>query len=101
MTEPESLPAALGLGRIGRRRAADLQTAVRERFGAALPPEETDRLARLAELVRATRGICFDELCRAADLPYAEVARGAGLLEEEGFIRIDVLQRCTINAKNA
>ena len=101
VTEPESLPAALGLGRLGRRRAADLQTAVRERFGAALPPEETDRLARLAELVRATRGICFDELCRAADLPYAEVARGAGLLEEEGFIRIDVLQRCTINAKNA
>ena len=74
---------------------------MRERFRAALPPEEVERLAELAERIRATRGICFDELCRDAGLTYAEVARGAGLLEEEGFICIDLLQRCTINIKNA
>ena len=101
VTSPELLPAALGLGRLGRRRTADLLAAVRERFRPALPAQEVDRLVRLAELIRATRGICFDELCRDAELSYAEVARGAGLLEEEGFICIDVLQRCTINAKNA
>ena len=101
VTAPEDLPVALGLGRLGRRKAADLQTAVRERFRAALPPEEVERLAELAERIRATRGICFDELCRDAGLSYAEVARGAGLLEEEGFICIDLLQRCTINIKNA
>ena len=101
VTAPEDLPVALGLGRLGRRKAADLQTAVRERFRAALPPEEVERLAELAERIRATRGICFDELCRDAGLPYAEVSRGAGLLEEEGFICIDLLQRCTINIKNA
>ena len=101
VTSPELLPAALGLGRLGRRRTADLLAAVRERFRPALPAQEVDNLVRLAELIRATRGICFDELCRDAGLSYAEVARGAGLLEEEGFICIDVLQRCTINAKNA
>jgi len=101
VTAPEILPVALGLGRLGRRRTADLEAAVRERFRSALPPQEVDRLARLTLLIRAERGICFDELCRAAELSYAEVARSAGLLEEEGFICIDVLQRCTINAKNA
>ena len=100
VTAPEDLPVALGLGRLGRRKAADLQTAVRERFRGALPPEEVERLAALAEKIRAERGICFDELCRATGLSYAEVARGAGLLEEEGFICIDLLQRCTINIKN-
>jgi DNA processing protein len=101
VTSPEVLPAALGLGRFVRRRTADLLAAVRERFRAALPPEEVERLAAVAALVRATRGICFDELCRASGLGYAEVARAAGLLEEEGFICIDLLQRCTINVKNA
>lgn len=100
VTDPQVLPAALGLGRLERRKAADLKTAVQERFRSALPPEEVERLSGLAELIRATRGICFDELCRTSGLSYAEVARSCGLLEEEGFISIDLLQRCTINVKN-
>ncbi|MCR5071124.1 MAG: DNA-protecting protein DprA [Bacteroidales bacterium] len=101
VTDPQALPVALGLGRLRHTRAADLQTAVRQRFASALPARDVGRLADLAELVRSQRGIRFDEICRELSLTYAEVARAAGLLEEEGFICIDLLQRCTINAKNA
>ena len=101
VTVPEALPAALGLGQLRRTRTADLETAVRLRFGPAFPPADVDRLVQLALLVRAERGIGLDELCRATQLDYAEVARTAGLLEEEGFIEMDLLQRCSINVKIA
>ena len=58
-----------------------------------------DRLVRLALTIRAQRGLQYDELCRETGFGYADVARLAGQLEEERFIDIDLLQRCTINVK--
>ncbi len=101
VTDQAALPVALGLGRLRRTRTADLATAVRRRFESALPADEVERLVRLATTVRAQRGIQFDELCRETGLGYADVARGTGLLEEEGFLHIDLLQRCSINTKNS
>jgi len=101
VTSPEALPVALGLGRLQRNRTADLGEAVRRRFDAALPAAEVERLADLAVRIHGNRGVCFDELCRDTGLDYAAVASAAGLLEEEGFICVDLLQRCTINIKNA
>ncbi|MBP5626416.1 MAG: hypothetical protein J6W98_05800, partial [Bacteroidales bacterium] len=89
------------LGQLRRTRTADLETAVRLRFGPAFPAEEVERLVQLARLVRAERGIGLDEICRTTGLDYADVARTAGLLEEEGFIEMDLLQRCSINIKIA
>jgi len=100
VAEPEALPVALGLGRLRRTRKAELGEAVRQRFAGALPAAEVDRLVDIATLIRVRRGIAFDEICRETGFGYAEVARGTGLLEEEGFIRTDLLQRCTINTKN-
>ncbi|MBQ9451516.1 MAG: DNA-protecting protein DprA [Bacteroidales bacterium] len=101
VASPESLPARMGLGRRRRTRTADLAAAVRDRFSPALPAGEVEQLVQIAGVIRAQRGICFDELCRETALSYAFIARAAGLLEEEGFIGIDLLQRCTINTKNA
>ena len=101
VASPEALPVALGLGRRRLTRRNDLIAAVRERFSPALPPEEVEQLVRTASLIRERRGICFDELCRETLLGYAEIARTAGLLEEEGFIHIDLLQRCSIHVKNS
>ena len=100
VTDPAALPVALGLGRLRRTRKAELGEAVRQRFGNALPADEVARLAAIASLVRTRRGIQLDEICRETGFGYAEVARGTGLLEEEGFLCIDLLQRCTINTKN-
>ena len=48
VASPETLPVSLGLGRLRRSRAADLETAVRHASPGALPPEEVERLVRLA-----------------------------------------------------
>lgn len=92
-----TLPQQLGLGAYSLRRKEDLETVVRMRLEGELPPEEVELAVRLALAVKCTRGICFDELCTGMDLDYAEVCRYASLLESEGFIGIDLLQRCSIN----
>ncbi|MCQ2183098.1 MAG: DNA-processing protein DprA [Bacteroidales bacterium] len=93
----ESLPDQLGLGTYNLRRRTGIAEAIESRFGDRLPPEEKLRMASLANAVREARGICFDELCRKLGMEYSEVSRIAGLLENEGIICIDLMQRCTIN----
>lgn len=92
-----TLPQQLGLGAYDLRRKEGLEAAVRRRLAEELPPEEVEVAVRLALAVKCTRGICFDELCAGTDLDYADVSRFASLLESEGFIGIDLLQRCSIN----
>lgn len=94
-----TLPEALGLGRWHRRRTADLLEEVRERLGNRLSSSELDEVLRLAAAVRKTRGISLEELSEELGMSYPAVSVVAGLLESEGFITIDMLQRCAIDAK--
>ena len=88
----------LGLGRPSRRRAASLEDEIRARYG-SLPPDELGDLLAVAGIIRRRRGITLDGICPEAGLPYGKVARYAGMLESDGFISTDLLQRCTINVK--
>lgn len=92
-----TLPQQLGLGAYNLRRKEGLESAVRGRLDGELPPQEVDIAVRLALAVKRTRGICFDELSAGMELEYSEICRYASLLESEGFIGIDLLQRCSIN----
>lgn len=92
-----TLPQQLGLGSYNLRRKEGLEAAVRGRLDGELPPEEVSLAVRLALAIKRTRGICFDELCASMDMEYSDICRYASLLESEGFISIDLLQRCSIN----
>lgn len=90
--------AQLGLGSYNLRKGSDLAESVRRRYS-ALPREKSSALLRLAMAVRGNRGVSLDELCRLLEMPYPEVAGLAGVLEGDGIICTDLMQRCTINAK--
>ena len=89
----------LGLGSPSRRRAAGFEEEVRARYGPVLPAEELDDLLTVAGIIRRRRGITLDEICPEACMPYGQVARYAGMLESDGLICTDLLQRCSINVK--
>ncbi len=95
------LSEALGLGKYNMRRKADIMQIVRDRFRGRYPDTEVELLAGITGLIKKRRGISYEEICEAGQMSYSEVARYAGLLENEAFINIDVLQRCSINTKNA
>ena len=89
----------LGLGSPSRRRAAGFEEEVRARYGPVLPADELDDLLTIASIIRRRRGITLDEICPEACMPYGQVARYAGMLESDGLICTDLLQRCSINVK--
>lgn len=62
---------------------------------AGLFPDGSLELAVL-KAVLAERGIDVRTLCARTDRPYAEVIAAALALESEGFLSMDILQRCSV-----
>lgn len=62
---------------------------------AGLFPDSSLELAVL-KAVLAERGIDIHTLCARTDRPYAEVIAAALALESEGFLSMDILQRCSV-----
>ena len=89
----------LGLGRPPRRRTAGFEDEVRDYFSSRLGQEDLADLMTVAGIIRRCRGVTAEGICPEACLPYGRVATLVGMLESEGFISTDLLQRCTINVK--
>lgn len=93
------LPEALGLGKGGSRGKRNVADEIRRKRPPGADPEETELLAGMAEMINAHRGITLDELCRTSRLGYGRTLSLAGILESEGIIDVDLLQRCSIHHK--
>lgn len=86
---------ALGLGMWSKRTKEGLRESILARF-ADRPEDEREALVSLAMRIKACRGETLEELCRESNQDFGEVSRLATMLEAEGFIGIDLLQRCTV-----
>lgn len=95
VTSLETLGEDLGLGTYSRRRTSDICELVRARFRDR--GGETETLVALTTAIRKARGVTLDELCGICSLDYGTVSSLALTLESEGFISIDLLQRCAIS----
>jgi DNA processing protein len=95
ITDPEDLVERLGLGKPVRRRKASLEALLTQKYGDGSP------LVRLGLLVKGRPGITLEEIARETGWGWPEVMERAGILETDGLLETDLLQRCTIPAKNA
>lgn len=96
-----ALAEAAGLGAFNRRKTKDLLEEIDAFYSAKESPEMTARLHSIAQLIRRNRGISLDELCVEAGFSYSETTHLTGILESDGFIYIDLLQRCAVVTKTA
>lgn len=90
----DALTEGLGLGRYDRRRQSDLEEEVRSFYHDS---PQLDRLTALAAAIRSRRGIDIEELGRLTGIGYPETLALVRLLQADGFVSTDLLQRCTIN----
>lgn len=99
ITDPDGIAAQLGLGSTGKA-ARDLEEMLHACYGNS-GEQVCGRLTAIALHIKANRGATPDEICRALELPYGDVAAACSLLESDGFICMDLLQRCSIDNKKA
>ncbi|MDO5443003.1 MAG: DNA-processing protein DprA [Bacteroidia bacterium] len=91
---------AAGLGNVTRRKKQHIVDEALALFKQLLTENEMEELLSVLECIRAERGISLEDICPRVRLAYGTVSRYAGMLESEGVIEIDLLQRCCINLKN-
>ena len=90
----------LGLGSPSRRKKMCIEDEAAALFGKLLSDNEFKELSSVLGCIRKHRGITLEEICESLCFPYGTVSRYSGMLESEGIIIIDLLQRCCINLKN-
>lgn len=91
----------LGLGRYSLRRETDLLELLDRHYGPLINGQELDSLRKVATTVRDNRGVALDDLALRTGLPYGEAASLASTLEADGFICMDLMQRCSVNVKKS
>ena len=101
LTDLKAFVKGLGLGLLTRRNKAVLEEEITRLFSQSESPEDVLRLQKIAFLIKKNRGITMDEISAGTGLDYKEARRFTGMLETEGIIYMDLLQRCSIVFKNA
>ena len=89
----DDLNGRLGLGADVLRRSA---RRLEDRYSGTLPQEKLGMMGKILDLVRARPGTAVEQLSSALECPFQRVSELVNLLEADGFIRIDLLRRCTL-----
>ena len=92
----EDLTVSLGLNRTASKSKAGIRETITSAYGTRLPEEKTELAVILVTLIRKERGITIEELAESACLSYRMTANMVAMLEADGFISTDLLQRCFI-----
>ena len=85
-----------------RAKASALPTAadvIMDTFADKADPVMVKELIDAVRAIRTHRGITLDDLSALLASDYSRVSRLAGMLEMEGVISVDLLQRCTLNVR--
>jgi DNA processing protein len=99
ITDLDELVDKLGLKAARKGKASDILKDVEAKYKGHIPDGNLDDLLDILQLIKNNRGITLDELCNKSEKPYSTIAECTGMLESDGVISIDLIQRCTINLK--
>lgn len=92
-----SLTEALGLTASPKGRIPKAEEILREKFAGRLGEDELRMLLKIFNAVQSHRDISVSELAESLGIGYPAVSRAVCMLETEGLICTDVLQRCSTN----
>ena len=92
----DGLIESLGLTPLEACTADNPEYNIRQAYAGRLSEDRIARMASLLLAIRQERGITLESLCLRCGMDYGQVATLTGILEADGFICIDLLQRCSI-----
>ena len=95
---PEDLVGKLGLGRIKKSSRISAEEIMAGREFAGLDKGYKEIMSKIIDIIGEAGWIGIDDICMMTGLPYAELSSMLTLLESERIIRVDILQRCSLNS---
>lgn len=99
LTSPQELTDSLGFKILNNPRSYSYNTFLEHQYASILPQDKISQMAEIILEIRNNRGITIEEISEATRQEYSKVAELTSLLESDGLISIDLLQRCTINIR--
>lgn len=99
ITAVPELMESIGLRTMQGNRHENLTQVLRHTYEGSTSPDRIDQMAEMLTLIRNRRSITVEELASATSLGYAKTRDLTSILETDGFISIDLLQRCSINVR--
>ena len=96
MTSAESLIRSLGMKSSIMSPSPDIRTMLSEFHTSRLSPDDIRKIDNVLSVIRKEHGITVSELPEATGLDYRAILEIIGILETDGIICCDILQRCRI-----
>ena len=87
----------IGLTSAKRGKRESDQDRLSRLYKGSIPDDKISLMSSILLAIRAERGITIDELAGKLDMEYHKMAQLTGMLETDGVITTDLLQRCFIN----
>lgn len=98
ITSTDELIDSLGLKCTGRRGISLNPDTVGQHYK-TLSEDRVRNICRIMALIRKRRGISIEDVAVETGLSYSVTSDIIGMLEMDGFISLDLLQRCMMNIK--
>lgn len=76
--------------------AAPSKAALSPKLQNRYDSKQVEQMSLIIAQIKKHRGISPDELCTALNMSYKELMTALTILESDGFIKMDILNRCTI-----
>ena len=100
LTSTSDLIKSLGFRTLSNsQKSTDARFALETRYSLKLTSHKIEQMAEILLAIRKQRGITVEEISIETGIEYSKVTELTQLLETDGFISIDLLQRCTINIR--
>ena len=96
LTSIEDLTESLGLNRMTVRGKRSIREILLCEYGTRLPPEKIEHATNILTRIKEERGITVEEIAESTGMSYSMTVNIAAILETDGYISIDLLQRCSI-----
>ncbi len=94
ITSIDDLMKSLGLGVAGTAEGLSGSQRLEAFYRDSMPPEQITLMSDIFKMIMKERGISIEDISISAGLPYHKVANAVNIMETDGFISIDLLQRC-------
>ena len=87
----------LGISSRGKSEKDSDAEKLRRLYGGALTDDRISQMSMILLTIRGERGISAEEIAEKTGMEYLKVSQLLGMLENDGLITRDLLQRCFIN----